>query len=190
MRPRLDVFRSALALASLLLLVTALPTSAHGGPPATTDHHLGPGDRLSLLKTYVATARFLNITAAERAGYEILRDAQQIACIDNPGVGGMGIHYVKGDLVVDPAIDALKPEALVYEPQRNGRLKLVAVEYVVLQSAWDATNTRKPKLFGQEFALVPAGNRYGLPPFYELHAWIWEFNPLGLFDDWNPRVRC
>jgi hypothetical protein len=45
-------------------------------------------------------------------------------------------------------------------------------------------------LFGQEFELVPAGNRYGIPAFYELHAWIWKFNPLGLFADWNPRVHC
>ena len=37
---------------------------------------------------------------------------------------------------------------------------------------------------------MPAGNRYGLPPFYELHAWAWKHNPRGLFDDWNPRVSC
>jgi MoxR-like ATPase len=29
-----------------------------------------------------------------------------------------------------------------------------------------------------------------LPPFYELHAWIWKHNPRGMFDDWNPRVVC
>jgi hypothetical protein len=27
----------------------------------------------------------------------------------------------------------------------------------------------------------PAGNRYGLPAFYELHAWLWKDNPIGLF---------
>ncbi len=32
--------------------------------------------------------------------------------------------------------------------------------------------------------------RYGLPPFYELHAWIWKRNPSGTFSDWNPRVSC
>jgi hypothetical protein len=38
--------------------------------------------------------------------------------------------------------------------------------------------------------LVQAGNRYGLPDFYELHAWIWKFNPLGMHNDWNPDVTC
>ena len=31
-----------------------------------------------------------------------------------------------------------------------------------------------PSLFGKHFTLIPAGNRYGLPDFYELHAWIWR----------------
>ena len=44
--------------------------------------------------------------------------------------------------------------------------------------------------FGRQFELVKAGNRYGLPAFYELHAWIWEHNPRGMFEDWNPRVSC
>lgn len=47
-----------------------------------------------------------------------------------------------------------------------------------------------PSLFGQEFELVPAGNRYGLPDFYELHAWVWKHNPNGMFHDWNPTVSC
>jgi len=34
------------------------------------------------------------------------------------------------------------------------------------------------------------GNRYGLPPFYELHAWIWQNNPDGMFKDWNPSGSC
>jgi hypothetical protein len=66
----------------------------------------------------------------------------------------------------------------------------VALEYVVFQDAWDATHTTPPELFGREFELVPAGNRYGLPPFYELHAWLWKHNPSGMFADWNPRVHC
>ncbi len=66
----------------------------------------------------------------------------------------------------------------------------MAVEYVVLQDAWDAAHSSPPSLFGEEFTLVPAGNRYDLPAFYELHAWLWKHNPRGMFDDWNPRVSC
>jgi hypothetical protein len=23
-----------------------------------------------------------------------------------------------------------------------------------------------------------------------LHAWIWQNNPAGMFEDWNPTVSC
>jgi len=137
-----------------------------------------------------ATAGYHDISAAKADGFGELLDKNGIACIDN-AAGGMGIHYVLGSRVGDPAEDAATPEALIYEPQANGRLKLVGLEYVVLQSTWeDAGNTAPPTLFGQTFELVAAGNRYGLPAFYELHAWIWKHNPSGMFEDWNPNVSC
>ena len=102
----------------------------------------------------------------------------------------MGIHYVNCDLVGDGAIDALTPEAVMYSPGPNGRLRLAAVEYVAFQSTWDATHQAPPALFGEEFRFVPAGNRYGLPAFYALHTWIWKNKPSGTFNDWNPRVDC
>jgi hypothetical protein len=136
-----------------------------------------------------ATAGFHDVGAALDADFVELQDQDGIACIDNPA-GGMGIHSVNGDRVGDPAEDAASPELLVYEPQKNGRLRLVAVEYVVLAEAWDADNEDPPSLFGQEFELVHAGNRYGLPDFYELHAWVWKHNPAGMFEDWNPNVSC
>jgi len=45
-------------------------------------------------------------------------------------------------------------------------------------------------LVAQGALVETRGNRYGLPPFYELHAWLWKHNPAGMFDDWNPRVVC
>ena len=84
-------------------------------------------------------------------------------------------------------IDATKPEVLVYDENKQGRLKLAAVEYVIFESAW--TGSGKPTLFGQEFDYVPAGNRYGLPAFYALHAWIWKGNPSGMLYAWNPKSR-
>jgi hypothetical protein len=81
------------------------------------------------------------------------------------------------------------PEALLYEP-RDGKLQLVAVEYVVLADAWNAKNQAPPVLMGQLFNYVGAPNRYGLPAFYELHVWAWKANPDGVFADWNPNVSC
>jgi hypothetical protein len=137
-----------------------------------------------------ATASFRDLKVATDGGYGILKDTAGIACIDNPGVGAMGVHYVNGDLVAAGRVDALHPQALVYEPAKNGHLHLVAVEYVAFQAAWDASHRSPPTLFGVPFMLTPAGNRFGLPAFYSLHAWVRKSNPLGPFSMWNPRVRC
>jgi hypothetical protein len=87
-------------------------------------------------------------------------------------------------------LDAARPEALVYEPGEGRRLELVAVEYLVLAEQWHETNEHPPVLQGQHFHYVPAPNRAGLPPYYELHVWAWKHNPNGTFVDWNPRVSC
>jgi hypothetical protein len=137
-----------------------------------------------------ATAQYRTLAVAQDAGYGILLDAQGIACIDMPGLGAMGVHYVRGDLVGDAAVEPTTPEALVYEPDDHGRMRLVAVEYVVFQSAWDAAHDTPPALFGETFMLTEAGNRFGLPAYYSLHAWVWRHNPAGTFAMWNPKVSC
>ncbi len=102
----------------------------------------------------------------------------------------MGDHFVKFSELIDGEIDATEPEALVYERRNDGSFKLVALEYIVFKAAWDANHGSKPALFGQEFDTTLSPNRYGLDPFYSLHAWIWKDNPSGLLRPWNPRVSC
>ena len=138
-----------------------------------------------------ATAGFHRVGAAEAAGYGEFRDAAGIACIDMPGLGAMGIHYVNGALVGDAILDVARPEALVYEPGRFGQRRLVALEYLVFKDVWEAAgNTSPPSLFGTTFDFTGTPNRYGIPAFYALHAWIWKANPAGTFMPWNPRVSC
>jgi hypothetical protein len=140
-----------------------------------------------------ATAKYKSVAAAKGAGFALLKDKQGIACIamdDMPGMGAMGFHYVKGSRVADGRIDAKAPEALVYAPAGNGQLKLAAVEYVVLKAAWDAHHSAPPALFGHRFNFTPAGNRFGLPDYYSLHAWLFLHNPSGEFSMWNPKVSC
>jgi hypothetical protein len=150
-----------------------------------------------------ATAKYHSLTVAQKAGYSILADTAGITCIAEPGMGAMGVHYVKGDLVKDPEIDSAHPEALVYAPDRHGKLQLAALEYVVIKADWDASHPQPPGLgygaqdtlappwlFGHEFNFTDAPNRYGLPPFYSLHAWVWKANPGGTFEMWNPSVTC
>jgi hypothetical protein len=151
-----------------------------------------------------ATAQFHRFDAANAAGYDTkVIDLNGLSCIDDVAhdTGGMGVHYLNGRYFdhfvnghfVDGNVDAATPEAVIYEPTANGRLQLVAVEYIVTKEGWEAENgagAAPPSLFGQTFELVPAGNRYGLPDFYELHAWLWKSNSLGMFNDWNPAVTC
>ncbi len=149
-----------------------------------------PAKPSSISQARQATAHYHDLATANGDGYGVFTDADMVACIDRPDEGAMGIHYVNGDLVGDGAVDLRTPEALVYEAREDGRLKLVAVEYVVFRDAWHANHTDPPSLFGREFELVPAGNRYALPPFYALHAWLWKHNPDGMFANCNPRVSC
>lgn len=118
-------------------------------------------------------------------------DLAGISCIEDPeGRGGMGIHFVDVGNLTDGQVDRLAPEALIYEPGPDGSLGLVAVEYLVLAEAWDSAHARPPILHGQRFVRVSAGNRYGLPDFYELHVWHEKANRNGTFNDWNPDVHC
>ena len=173
---------AAVALAgSLVAAVGAGATSASAGDGST------PQDDVAAART--STAKYHDITKAD--GFDELQDAAGIACIDNPA-GGMGVHLVNGsrlNSVLDPAL----PEALVYEPQADGSMKLGALEYVILDSDWKGSGA--PELFGQSFEYQPGPgeanpNRFGLPAFWELHLWVWNQNPRGMFDDWNPKVTC
>ena len=70
----------------------------------------------------------------------------------------------------------------MYEPMPDGKLELVAVEYI--------TSKGPASLEGHLFSFTGAPNRYGLGPFYELHVWAWKPNPTGTFADMNPDVSC
>jgi hypothetical protein len=126
------------------------------------------------------SARYHQVAVAEANGY-----AAFAGCLSNPGVGGMGYHYVNFNWV-DLTVDAMHPEAMVYAPGPNGQLQLGAVEYIVPAGAWDAAHPGTvPQLFGQDFLF---DSDFG--GLYELHVWLWQYNPTGMFQPWNPRVTC
>lgn len=156
--------------------------------PLTAPATAGTAHQVAAAKS--ATEGFTYPAAAKKAGYVLLKDAAGIACIDMKGMGGMGVHYANGSLV-DGKIQVRHPEALVYRFVRNGHLKLAALEYLVTRQAWRANHpTGRPKLFGHRFNLTPAGNRFGLPAFFSLHAWLWYKNPAGTYQMFNPDVYC
>jgi hypothetical protein len=167
------------ALVAALVATLALPALALAG----TDDDLAAAE--------AGTEAFTDPAAAEAAGYGLPPEGPLHECISSlDDTGAMGLHYINGDLVGDTVLDAAAPEALVYEPAADGSLELVAVEYVVFAEAWDAENDMAPMLFGEMFMLVDEPNRYELPAFYALHAWIWKDNPSGTFASFNPDVTC
>jgi hypothetical protein len=135
-----------------------------------------------------ATTAYHDVQKAIAAGYSFrLPDSSGATCIAQKPDGAMGVHLVNKKLL-DAKIDVAHPEAMVYAPRKDGTLELAAIEYVVFQSAWKGS--KPPTLFGREFALTPEPNRYGLPAFYALHAWLFKKNPSGLLNAWNPKVTC
>ena len=119
-----------------------------------------------------ATAAYHSIPAAEAAGY---------VDIDLP-VTGMGEHWVDFS-IVDSVFEADKPEALVYADLGNGRLQLVAVEYL---APYDPAGP--PSGFAgtcDKWSPFPTPEN---PVFWTLHAWIWEPNLAGTFAKFNPMV--
>jgi hypothetical protein len=158
--------------------------------PLSLPASAGPTGQVLAART--ATKDFAHPPAAKAAGYGLLKDVKSIACISMKGMGGMGVHYANGSLV-DQKIQVRHPEALVYRFTANGHLRLAALEYLVLRKVWRQAHgsaAPRPQLFGHRFNFTPAGNRFGFPAYYSLHAWVWYHNPAGEFTMWNPRVHC
>ncbi len=151
---------------------------ASGAASATVNAELAELRRL--------TAPYHNVDKAVAAGYAI--EAQ---CVSNPTLGAMGHHAVNAVLRDDAEITLLKPDVLLYERKPNGEYRLTGVEYFVLKSTWDAAHggatAAPPTLFG---ANLPLSNHAPFGPHYELHVWIFQHNPSGLFSPWNPTVSC
>ena len=185
---------AAAAVAALLAGGVVSALMSPGGPASAAATPARPAgqevDSSGAAQVRAATAPFHSIAAAEQRGYTLLTDTRKIACIDMAGMGAMGVHWADSALVADPRIVPTRPEAMVYAPDRDGTLRLAAVEYVVIKSAWDAHYAKPPTLFGHPFQVTAAPNRFGLPAYYSLHDWVWKHNPDGRFATWNPDVVC
>lgn len=201
--------RPARALATLpvvLLASGALIAAVLGGPA----HRAGPGTDL-LPGIRKATARYRDVKAALADGY--VRDPMNM-CITastegQPAwVGSMGVHYFRPDILgitaTSPRVagtgtntDFTHPGVLIYEPQADGSLRLVAVENLVFEKGWRAAgHTTPPAFAGHEYfhmvdnPLTPVDEAHGFAPHYELHIWTERRNPRGTYMEFNPDVTC
>lgn len=133
-----------------------------------------------------ATRQFIDVDDAIAAGY-VASDA----CAELPGVGTMGYHFVNPELAGDARVDPTLPEVLVYNKTANGRFRLDAIEYFVVDADQDlATDADRPTLMGHPFDGPMEAHEPGMPVHYDLHAWVYRHNPAGELSAWNPSIVC
>lgn len=183
--------RSFLPVLAVMCLLLLLPLATHAQEmtdmpmPTEQTSDISPDVAKLVADVRHATAGFRDFAGVEKAGYGKFLD-----CFTNEQVGGMGQHYVNGDLAGDDLVDPMKPEALVYEPDGDGNMNLVAFEYLIFASKWDPNNTGRPApvLFDRPMHLMTTIPN--TPPVWALHLWLYTDNPDGLFSDFNPIVFC
>jgi hypothetical protein len=123
-----------------------------------------------------AADRFKDVAAANAEGYVAS------GCVSSLDGGAMGVRYVNSAYLKDKDVDIKRPQAVLYEPLPDGKLALIAVQYISFSGpAW---------LEGQSFGFVGVPNQYDQPSFYELPVWAWKANPRGAFAEMNPNVNC
>lgn len=170
-----------------------------------------PGEP-TLAEVRSATERFQDVNVALAEGY--IRDPFDLCetadMMGRPAAeGAMGVHYFRPDLlgVTEPPsprvngdgthTDFRVPAVLIYEPQADGSMELVAVENLAFISAWTATGATEPPSFhGVAFdrmaddPATAADEAHMFWPHFDRHVWIYRDNPNGVFTPFNPAVTC
>lgn len=185
------------------LLLAAMAGSALAGP--------GPGEP-DLSEVRAATEKYRDVKAALAEGY--IRDPFDLCetadMVGKPAaLGSMGVHYFRPDLLgvtkpPNPRVsgegtytDFRHPAILIYEPQADGAMQLVAVENLVFAEAWKAAgHTAPPSFHGLAYdrmvddPATPVDEAHMFAPHYDRHVWIFRQNPNGVFAQFNPKVSC
>ncbi len=122
-------------------------------------------------------------------------------------LGGMGVHYIQPELLqitaTEPRVDGVgthtdwaQPSILIYEPQADGSMVLVAVENLVFEKAWKEAGDAELVLNGRAWdhmADDPAtlgDEAHGFAPHMDQHVWLFRENPMGVLMPFNPAVTC
>lgn len=182
--------------------------AVHAAEPPTRPNNAEP----TLAEVRAATERFRDVSVALAEGY--IRDPFDIC--DNAEImgqpaqlGAMGIHFFRPDLLgisapPNPRVsgdgthtDFRQPAILIYEPQADGSLQLVAVENLVFAAAWQKAGHEAPPTFHgvaydtmRDDPATPLDEAHNFEPHFDRHVWIYRDNPNGVFTPFNPAVSC
>lgn len=150
-----------------------------------------------------AVARYHSYDQALAAGYSAAGEP----CISSPA-GTMGYHAANRTILQSGTIDPLRPPILLYVPRADGSLSLAGVEYFMPALVNTPDGPRPwfsqadprdqgltffnpaPTLFGATFNGPMAGHNPQMPWHYDLHVWLVENNPSGMFAQFNPALSC
>ncbi len=198
--------KTALRMATLATTIAF----ASAGDPAIADSP-GPGEP-TLAEVRAATGRFQDVKVALAEGY--IRDPSDMCetadMMGRPASeGAMGVHYFRPDLLgitapPNPRVDGTgtytdfrAPAILIYEPQADGSMQLVAVENLVFQKSWAAAGHASPPTFHgvayddmQDDPATTPDEAHNFEPHYDRHVWVYRENPAGVFQPLNPAVSC
>lgn len=159
-----------------------------------------------------ATEKYKDVQVALADGY--VRDPFDLCdtadMMGRPAtMGAMGVHYVHMGLLgisgpPNPRVtgtgihtDFLRPSVLIYEPQADGSMALVAIENLAFEASWKAAgHAAPPAFFGVPYDYMaddPAtaiDEAHKFEPHFDRHVWLYRENPNGLFAPFNPNVSC
>lgn len=125
-----------------------------------------------------------------------------------PELGAMGIHFIHPELLqvtaTEPRVDGtsthtdwMRPSVLIYEPQADGSLELVAVENLVFEAAWEASGSTEDLVVNgrgwdhmADDPTTPGDEAHGFAPHFDQHIWLLRENPMGTLMPFNPAVTC
>lgn len=166
-----------------------------------------PGDaevNQQLAQVRRATARYHDINVAIEEGFAVFGSG---ACTENEN-GTEGIVYFNLARVQQQGVILEEPELLLYVPNGDGNLRLVAVAYFnralfidirgIIPGVFPSRLNPLPPYFQEVSGYFTLFNQPpngpiiapGLPWFYGLHAWVWSPNPNGMYAVRNPRLNC
>ncbi len=159
-----------------IMLATLATLTIHPSNHTTSAAPTSPGDP-TIEAVRRATARFRDLETAQAEGWSLALTG----CMESTE-GAMGYHLGNEKLIGDGGqLDPTTPEALLYEPQVDGSMRFVAVEYLVPFTDWKGD---QPPVF-LDHEMIP-NQEFGV---WTLHLWLVP-NPQGTFVGWNPRVTC
>lgn len=174
---------AALLTTSALAGGTAMAQDEATTPGGSANHSRdGAGKQLAVLEKSLAVYR--DVEAAEAAGFI------PVSGCEVSDEGAMGVHYLN-PVRAAQAPDATKPAVLLYAPTGDGTLRLLGAEWFQADADQDVTtDADRPTLFDQPFNGPMLGHNPMMPVHYDLHVWLYDSTPAGVFGPWNPSVDC